>query len=149
VQNRTAQCLAVAAGLPGIAGSDAHYRRGIGQTWTEVPEARTRDEFMAGLWAGRVVAGGRHGSYFTLAEDILRCTGAFCGEALADVLEAPLSMPAQARLWGGVLGLPLVSVALAAAYLHFLGEERFNRDLLFQLVARPGAALRGVPQLAT
>jgi hypothetical protein len=39
-------------------------------------------------------------------------------------------------------------VALAAAYLHFLGEERFNRNLLFDLVARPARVYQAVPDLA-
>jgi predicted metal-dependent phosphoesterase TrpH len=53
VQNRTAQCLAEACGKVGIAGSDSHTHRGIGHTWTEVPGARTRDEFMRGRSARR------------------------------------------------------------------------------------------------
>jgi hypothetical protein len=44
--------------------------------------------------------------------------------------------------------LPLVSIALAAAYLHFVMEERFNENLLFDLVARPAPSLARVPELA-
>jgi hypothetical protein len=44
--------------------------------------------------------------------------------------------------------LPLVSIALAGAYLHFVMEERFNENLLFDLVARPAPTLRRVPELA-
>ncbi|MEZ5287978.1 MAG: PHP-associated domain-containing protein [Vicinamibacterales bacterium] len=148
VQNRTAQCLAAATGMRGIAGSDAHHRRGVGQTWTEVPGATSRDEFMAGLWEGRVVATGRHGSYFTMAEDILRFSGSFYKERVQEVLRRPWGGQAHAKLWGGVLGLPLVGVALAGAYVHFVGEERFNHNLLFDLVARPSRVLRAVPDLA-
>ena len=49
---------------------------------------------------------------------------------------------------GGVFGLPLVAVALAGGFLHFVHEQRFNRDLLFDLVARPAEAMRRVPELA-
>lgn len=148
IQNRTAQVLATASGLRGIAGSDAHHRRGVGQTWTEVPGATGRDAFMEGLWEGRAIAGGRHGSYFTLSEDILRFSGSYYREAVVEVCRRPLGVVPHAKLWGGVLGLPLVGVALAGAYLHFLGEERFNRDLLFDLVARPSRVLRAVPEIA-
>ncbi len=52
-QNRTAMCLAQATGKHRLGGGDSHTGRGIGLTWTEVPGARTREEFMAGLRAGR------------------------------------------------------------------------------------------------
>jgi PHP-associated len=147
-QNRTAASLAAATGKIGIAGSDAHHRRGVGHTWTEVPGARNREEFLAGLWAGRAQAGGRHGSYFTMAEDILRFSTSFYGEHLGNVVRRPYDWRAQAAWWGGVCGLPLVPVALVGAYLHFLREERFNRNLVFDLVARPAGVLRAVPELA-
>jgi predicted metal-dependent phosphoesterase TrpH len=148
VQNRTAASLAAATGKTGIAGSDAHHRRGVGYTWTEVPGACNRDEFLAGLREGRVVIGGRHGSYFTMAEDILRFSGSFYREHLVNVIRRPCDWRAQAAWWGGVCGLPLVPVALVGAYLHFLGEERFNRNLLFDLVARPARVFAAVPELA-
>ncbi|NDB19192.1 MAG: glycosyltransferase, partial [Actinobacteria bacterium] len=40
-QNRTAMCLAAAAGKHTLGGSDSHTGRGIGLTWTEVPGATT------------------------------------------------------------------------------------------------------------
>jgi predicted metal-dependent phosphoesterase TrpH len=148
IQNRTARCLADAARKSGIGGSDAHTRRGIGLTWTEVPGARTRDEFLAGLRDGRATAGGRHGNYFTMASDILRFADSFYRERVSDVRQRPLDWRSHASLFGGVLGLPLIGIALAEAYLHFVAEERFNRDLLFDLVARPARTLAQVPHLA-
>lgn len=50
------------------------------------------------------------------------------------------------RVHLGVLGLPLLAMPLAAAMGHFLLEERFNRSLLFDLVARPAGAQ--VPEVA-
>ncbi len=50
--------------------------------------------------------------------------------------------------FGGVFGLPLVAIALAGGLLHFVHEQRFNRDLLFDLVARPADTLRRAPELA-
>lgn len=147
-QNLTAQCLAEAAGKPGLGGSDAHTRRGIGLTWTEVPGSTTREEFMVGLRAGRAVVGGRHGNYFTLAEDMLWFAAGFYSERFASLIRQPLRWQAHAFVFGGVLGLPLIVLPLAGAYLHFVMEERFNRDLLYDLVRRPARALAAVPDLA-
>ena len=148
VQNRTARCLAEAAGKTGIAGSDSHTHRGIGLTWTEVPGARTREEFIRGLWEGRALVAGRQGNFFTMASDVCRFAGNFCLDQGDCVRRNPLCMKAHAKFFGGILGLPLVPVALAGAYLHFVMEERFNENLLFDLVARPAPALTRVPELA-
>ncbi|MGE3273863.1 MAG: PHP-associated domain-containing protein [Vicinamibacterales bacterium] len=147
-QNRTARCLAEACGKTMIGGSDAHTRRGIGRTWTEVPGAATREAFMRGLWEGRTVVGGRHGSYFTMASDMLRFAAGFYQERVGNVVRRPLDWRAQAFVFGGVLGLPLVTLPLAAAYVHFVMEERFNRNLLYDLVARPALTGAAVPELA-
>ncbi len=147
-QNLTAQCLAEASGKPGVAGSDAHTARGIGRTWTEVPGARTRDEFMAGLWEGRCRIGGRQGSYFTLAGDMLRFAAGFYGERFGNVVREPLKWQTHAFVFGGILGLPLIALPLACAYLHFVTEERFNRTLLYDLVRRPAHVMTAVPDLA-
>ena len=48
-QNRTAMCLAAATGKHTLGGGDSHTGRGIGLTWTEVPGARSREEFMHGF----------------------------------------------------------------------------------------------------
>lgn len=147
-QNLTAQCLAEATGKPGIAGSDAHTMRGLGRTWTEVPGARTREQFMAGLWEGRCRSGGQQGSYFTLAGDMLRFAAGFYGERFGDVGREPLKWQTHAFVFGGILGLPLIVLPLAAAYLHFVTEARFNRTLLYDLVRRPARTLASVPELA-
>lgn len=147
-QNMTAQCLAEAARKPGIGGSDAHTRRGVGRTWTEVPGAETREEFIEGVLDGRCVVGGRQGSYFTLAEDMLHFAAGFYSERFANVVRQPLRWQSHAFVFGGVLGLPLVVLPLAGAYLHFVAEERFNRKLLHDLVRRPTRTLSAIPNLA-
>lgn len=147
-QNLTAECIAQAARKPGIAGSDAHTRRGIARTWTEVPGARTREEFMEGLWDGRCVIGGRQGNYFTLAEDMLHFAVSFYAERAMNLVKRPLEWQAHAFVFGGILGLPLIALPLAGAYLHFVAEERFNRALLYDLVRHPARTLSAVPNLA-
>jgi predicted metal-dependent phosphoesterase TrpH len=148
-QNRTAECLAAAAGKVALGGSDSHTERGIGRTWTEVPGATTATQFFAGLRAGRGVVGGQHGHQWTMSSDIVRFAGNLCAEQGRYAVRGPWSWRAPAVLMvGGVFGLPLVAVALVGGFLHFVHEQRFNRDLLFDLVARPAEAMRRVPELA-
>jgi predicted metal-dependent phosphoesterase TrpH len=137
VQNRTAACLADACRKVGVAGSDSHTRRGIGRTWVAAPAARTRDEFLNELHAGRVRVGGRQGHYFTMASDVLRLAAGFYADRISRAVRSPLSWRTHAFLLGGLLGLPLVTLPLAGALAHFVLEERFNQSLLFDLVARP------------
>ncbi len=137
-QNRTARALAEAYGRTPIAGSDSHTGRGIGRTWIEVDGVRTREEFLAGLRAGRVRVGGRQGNYFTMASDILRIASAFHQENARRVFERPLDWRRHAMFLGATFALPCIAVPLTVALAHFILEMRFNRDLLFDLVARPG-----------
>lgn len=144
-QNQTAACLADACRKVAVAGSDSHTRRGIGRTWVEAPAATTREEFITELHAGRVRVGGRQGNYFTMASDMLRLASGFYVDRFALLAQAPLNWRRQAFVLGGLLGLPLVALPLAAALGHFILEERFNRALLFDLVKRPATR---VPEAA-
>ena len=145
-QNRTAACLADACGKVHVGGSDSHTGRGIGRTWVEAPGATNRDEFMDALHAGRVQVGGRQGHYFTMASDMLRLATGYYEDRLKLLVKSPLDWKKHAFVWGSLLGLPLLSLPLAAALGHFMLEERFNRSLLFDLVARPAGAQ--VPEVA-
>lgn len=147
-QNRTALCLAAAAGKHLLGGGDSHTGRGIGLTWTEVPGATTREEFMAGLRAGRGIAGGAHGGVRTMMSDMLRFTGNFLAESAARTATQPSDWRALACAFGGVFSLPIVPVLMVAPFVHFLHEQRFNRDLLYDLIARPDLAARMAPRLA-
>ena len=68
--NESATRLAARLGNIAIAGSDSHTIAGIGRTFTEVPGARTVDEFFAGLRTGRGRIHGQHGSYSKLTADV-------------------------------------------------------------------------------
>ena len=140
-QNRTAACLASAGRKVGVGGSDSHTGRGIGRTWVEAPHATNRETFLEELHAGRVVVGGREGHYFTMASDMLRLASGFYEDRIGLLVRKPLSWKRQAFVLGGILGLPLLAIPLAAAMVHFILEERFNRALLFDLVERPAARL--------
>jgi len=140
-QNRTAACLADACGKIGVAGSDSHTRRGIGRTWVEAPGARTREEFLTALHAGRVTVGGGQGHYFTMASDMLRLASGFYQDRVIRSVRSPGDWKSHVFLLGALLGLPLIGLPLAGALAHFILEERFNQKLLFDLVARPAIRL--------
>lgn len=147
-QNRTAMCLAQAAGKHMLGGSDSHTGRGIGLTWTDVPGARNRDEFMSGLRAGRGEAGGAHGGQGTMISDMWRFAGNYMSEAVTATARRPGEWRGYACTVGGLLGLPLVPLVMTGAFVHFLHQQRFNRDLLYDLLARPESAARMAPSLA-
>ena len=140
-QNRTASCIAEASRKVGVGGSDSHTRRGIGRTWVEATAATDRASFIEELHAGRVRVGGRQGNYFTMASDMLRLAAGFYQDRAMLLAQAPLNWRRHAFVLGGIIGLPLVALPLAAAMAHFILEERFNRALLFDLVKRPAIRL--------
>ena len=147
-QNRTAMCLAQAAGKHTLGGGDSHTGRGIGLTWTEVPGAQSREEFMLGLRAGRGIAGGAHGGVRTMMSDMWRFTGNFMAEAITTTATQPSDWRGYACTFGGILGLPIMPALMAAPFVHFLHEQQFNRDLLYDLIAKPEVASRFAPGLA-
>lgn len=109
--NRGAERLANRLGKAGIAGSDSHTLAGVAKTFTEVPGARTVDEFLNGLRAGHGVIHGESGSYTKLTADILQ----FAGGLLRD------------KPWAAVL-LPLTIFIPAITAGHWLNEIRFCRQ---------------------
>ena len=143
-QNRTAYRLALANGKARMAGSDAHTSRGIGQTWVESRSARTRDEFMDELRARRVTPGGRHGHFFTMAEDIVRSYAGLYLEHATHVASDPLIWRPQARMAVLLAASPMLTLAFAAAAAHFGMEMQFNRALLFELGRRPALNVAGL-----
>lgn len=140
-QNQTALDLAQWNERSIVAGSDAHTSRGIGRTWVEAPGARTREEFMAALRAGRVTVGGLHGNYFILAEDIARCAAACYQEHIAAFCRKPLSWRKQAAVLGLVAGLPVFTIPFLVGAVHFALEVQFNRSLRLQISRWPALKL--------
>jgi predicted metal-dependent phosphoesterase TrpH len=108
--NSEAQRLANRLGKVGIAGSDSHTIAGVGRTYTEVAGARTAEEFLAGLRAGRGVIGGAHGSYAKLTADVYRIV-------LALLCDQPWTLPL----------MPLAALVPAFTAVHWLNEIRFCR----------------------
>lgn len=145
VQNRTAACVAAAHGKVGVGGSDSHTLRGIGRTWVEAPHATTREEFLQELKAGRVRVGGRQGSVFTMASDVVRMTAGIYEEHGRAFLERPWRWRRQVMAASLVAGVPLVTIPVVLAALHFLLEARFNRSLLRDMSRYP---MLRVPEVA-
>jgi predicted metal-dependent phosphoesterase TrpH len=108
--NASAERLAKRLGKIGVGGSDAHTIAGVGLTYTEVPGARTADEFLAGLRAGRGIVQGVHGSYAKLTADVYRIAASFFGEK-------PWALP--------ILPITVLVPAITAG--HWLNEMRFCR----------------------
>jgi predicted metal-dependent phosphoesterase TrpH len=90
--NESAARLASRLGKIAIGGSDSHTIRGVGRTYTEVPGARTVDEFFAGLRAGQGQVHGAHGSYTMLTADVLRIVWSLWMEKPWTLALMPLSL---------------------------------------------------------
>jgi len=108
--NESAARLAARLGKIAIAGSDSHTIGGVGQTYTEVPGARTVDEFFAGLRAGGGRIHGAHGS---------------CGKLTADVFNIVRSLFWD-KPWTLMLS-PLALLVPAFTAGHWMNEIRFCR----------------------
>lgn len=109
--NQRALQLASKLGKAFVAGSDSHTLSGVARTFTEMPGARTVEEYFAGLRAGRGIVHGQHGSYAKLTMDIFN----FIGRVLKD-------NPAAGAL------LPLTVLIPAITGFHWLNEIRFCKQ---------------------
>jgi len=108
--NESAARLAARLGKIAIAGSDAHALSGVGLTYTEVPGARTADEFFAGLRGGWGRVAGEHGRYGRLTGDVFSIIGSLFA----------------AKPWTAMLS-PLALLAPAFSAGHWINEIRFCR----------------------
>jgi predicted metal-dependent phosphoesterase TrpH len=90
--NANAERLAARQGKIAVGGSDSHTIAGVGLTYTEVPGARTIDEFFAGLRSGLGRVHGAHGSYAKLTADVYRIVWAMIKEKPWTVALMPLAL---------------------------------------------------------
>ena len=109
--NIQANQLATKLGKASVAGSDSHTLSGVARTFTEMPGARTVEEYFAGLRAGRGIVHGQHGGYAKLTKDIFH----FISQVLKE-------NPAAAVL------LPLTVLIPAITGFHWLNEIRFCKQ---------------------
>jgi len=106
--NASAERLAARLGKIGIAGSDSHALFGVGLTYTEVPGARTVEEFFAGLRAGQGRVHGLHGHCYGLTVEVYSIVKSL-------FLDNPWSL----------LLSPLVALVPIFVVNHWLNEIRF------------------------
>jgi predicted metal-dependent phosphoesterase TrpH len=104
----------------GLGGSDAHAMHSVGLAYTEVPGARNKEEFFAGLRnrMGRVA--GRSGSFARLTRDVLSITGAMMREKWWTMLLSPIGV--------------FIPVATA---LNYYEEDVFARRWAAKILAQP------------
>ncbi len=94
----------------GVGGSDAHALPSVGAAYTEVPGARTKEEFFAGLRNGMGRVAGESGSFARLTRDVF-------------VIVAEMMREKAWTRWLAPMGL-LVPVATAMNYIE---EHSFER----------------------
>lgn len=74
-----------------VGGSDAHTLRNAGSVFTQVPGARSKEEFLAGLRRGEAVAAGKSGNYAKLTTEVLQICLNMMKERPWTVLLSPLA----------------------------------------------------------
>lgn len=108
--NRAAAHFAHTLGKAPIAGSDAHAVFSLGSCYTEIPEARTKEEFLAHLRQGLGQARGESGNYWKLTRDVM-----WIGMRM--LRENPLTLPIVA----------LAPLAPVITLINYVLEARFAR----------------------
>jgi hypothetical protein len=92
-------------------GSDSHTVRGLGNAWTEVPDARDARGFLEGLRAGRGRVAGTSGGYWKLTMDVL------------DIIRSLFAESPRTRwLAPAVLALPIVTLVNWMSEAAFAGR---------------------------
>jgi predicted metal-dependent phosphoesterase TrpH len=108
--NRNAQALAKQWDKIAIGGSDAHALPSAGTAYTEVPGARDKEEFFAGLRGGIGRVGGESGCFSKLTRDCLY----IAGQLIRD------------NAWTALIS-PIIVFLPAITYLNYHEERKFNR----------------------
>jgi predicted metal-dependent phosphoesterase TrpH len=119
-----------------IGGSDAHALPSVGLTYTEVPGARNKEEFFAGLRNGMGRVRGDSGCFAKVTLDVLLIAHGLMRE----------------RSWTKLLA-PLALLIPAITFLHYRGERAFGRRWAAHILGQPEARKRprwiAVPQTAS
>ena len=106
----------------GVGGSDAHALPSVGLAFTEVPEARDKNEFFAGLRSGAARVGGASGSLSRLTLDVALIARDMMRENAWTRLLAPMGLLIP------IATLLNVDTAKEAAFRTALGQEDSGRD---------------------
>jgi predicted metal-dependent phosphoesterase TrpH len=118
-----------------IGGSDAHCLASVGTTYTEVPGARDKEEFFAGLKYGIGRVTGESGSFSKLTRDVFLIAFEMMRE----------------KSWTRLLA-PLAILVPAVTYWNYRDEHAFSRQWAERILGQPQARKRPrwitVPQSA-
>ena len=131
--NHAAVELARRLGKIAVAGSDAHTLAGLGRTYSEVPGARNRREFLDGLRRGAAIACGEHGNYAKLTAAVWNIGIALMREHPAGMLLAPL-----------MLAIP--AITLANCFSEILFERTWTRRLERSRTMKPRILSSGLAE---
>ncbi|MGA8143525.1 MAG: PHP-associated domain-containing protein [Candidatus Acidiferrales bacterium] len=123
--NAHAQAMAQQWNKIAIGGSDAHALPSAGTAYTEVPGARDKEEFFAGLRSGMGQVAGESGGFAKLTRDCFLIAGAMMRENSWTALLAPL----------GLL-LP------AFTFFNYQEERRFSRRWAAEIIDEPKSRKR-------
>jgi len=119
----------------GIGGSDAHALPSVGTAYTEVPGARDKDEFFAGLKAGKGRVAGESGCFAKLTRDVFLIAWEMMREKCWTVLLTPLAV-----------------LVPAVTYWNYRDEHAFSRRWAAEVLGEPESGRRfgwvSVPQPA-
>jgi predicted metal-dependent phosphoesterase TrpH len=102
-----------------IGGSDAHALPSVGTAFTEVPAARDKDEFFAGLRNGTGIVHGESGSFTKLTRDVLIIARELMRE----------------KYWTVALS-PLALLIPAITFFNYCDERVFSRRWAAQVLAQ-------------
>jgi predicted metal-dependent phosphoesterase TrpH len=123
--NERAALVGRAAGMATIGGSDAHSLAHVARAFTEVRDARSREEFLDGLRRGLTLPAGRSGSYGRLTTEVARIFAAGYAETAAGLARrsvAPLRVAASALLLPFLPLIPLFTLAIHAHEIAFAAQ---------------------------
>ena len=120
----------------GVGGSDAHALPSVGTAYTEVPGARSKEEFFAGLKAGKGRVAGESGCFSKLTRDVFLIAFEMIRE----------------KAWTAALA-PLAVLVPAITYWNYRDERAFSRKWAEEVLgerppSRKGLRWISVPQPA-
>ncbi len=108
-----------------IGGSDAHALASVGTAYTEVPGARNKDEFFAGLKNGKGRVGGESGSFARLTRDVYSIAFEMMRE----------------KSWTALLS-PLAVLVPVATFWNYRDEHAFSRRWAADVLDQPQSRKR-------
>lgn len=132
--NRQAAQLAARLGKTGLGGSDSHALPSLGAAYTEVPGARSKEEFLAGLKAKTALTYGTSGGYFRLTRDVLWITAKMFQERPWTFLFSPIAVLVPAVMVAMFLDETLFARRWSA---RVNASERRRGESMESLMGRP------------